>query len=550
MTAPVVATPADPFADLTLEDVLTGRGFADLDASPLQRAVVRAAQGRPVDGTIDEETTKRCFGVSELPAIVPVLVALVCGVRGGKSFIAACALIHSALTADLRKLKPFEVPRGVIVAPTVDAAKATFVQLTGIIQASPVLSRLLDGEPTTDSVTICRPDGRRIELCVVAAHRGGLSVRNRWLTCLVLEEVAQFGAESTGAAVNGEDLLRAGMTRLVPGGQAWLISSPFGPQGLLYDMWKRHFGAPGRTLVVWAGTRDLNPSYPQEAIDALEAEDPDTAAREHYARWTDALTAYLGAAVVDPAIRKEPLMLPLPVGHYAEGAIDPASRGNAFTFALVTVVRTERGLRTVILVAKQWIGSKASPLNLRATLKEIATICKEYGVSVLAQDQWSSDALRELAEQEGLTLYEKTTTAASKFEAFESMKTRLASGLFELPPDPQVRADLLAVRKKITTQGVSVELPKTPDGRHCDYAAVISLASTLAVTEPDESASELPGKPYSDEWLVALRQREEDERYRRISEEFAESEARRARDGESSWAASALEAFGFGDRYR
>lgn len=491
LVAAAVTGANDPFAGLTLEDVLTGRGFADLDASPLQRAVVRAAQGRPLDGLIDNTTCERCFGVAELPAVIPVLVALVCGVRGGKSFIAACALIHSALTADLRKLKFFEVPRGVIVAPTVDAAKATFVQLVGILQASPVLSLLIEGDPTTESVTLRRPDGRRVELCVVAAHRGGLSVRNRWLTCLVLEEVAQFGAESTGAAVNAEDLLRAGMTRLVPGGQAWLISSPFGPQGLLYATWKKWFAKPGRTLVCWAGTRDLNPSYPQEAIDTLEAEDPDTAAREHYARWVDALTAYLGAAIVDPAIRKTPAVLPPVKGYEYTAAMDPATRGNSWTFAIATCTgRVGESLKYAIALTRQWTGSKSSPLSPRAVLGEIAGLCRPYGIDTVATDQWSADANRDLASDFGIVLRDITTSAATKAETFESLKTRLASNLFELPPDPVVRTDLLAVRKKITSQGVSVELPRTPDGRHCDYAAVIGLVSTLPL-QPPEIAPEL-----------------------------------------------------------
>ena len=527
LIAAAVTGASDPFASLTLEDVLTGRGFADLDASPLQRAVVRAAQGRPLDDLIDADTCGRCFGVAELPAAIPVLVALVCGVRGGKSFIAACALIHSALTADLGRLKLYEVPRGVIVAPTVDAAKATFVQLVGILEASPVLSMLIEGEPTTDSVTLKRPDGRRVELCVVAAHRGGLSVRNRWLVCLVLEEVAQFGAESSGAAVNAEDLLRAGMTRLVPSGQAWLISSPFGPQGLLYETHKRWFSKPGRTLVCWAGTRDLNPSYPQEAIDALEAEDPDTAAREHYARWVDALTAYLGAALIDPAIRKTPAVLPPVKGYEYAAAMDPATRGNSWTFAIATCTgRVGESLRYAIALTRQWTGSKSAPLSPRAVLGEIAELCRPYRVDVVATDQWSADANRDLASDFGLVLRDVTSSAATKVETFESLKTRLGSGLFELPPDPVVRTDLLAVRKKITSQGVSVELPKTPDGRHCDYASVIGLVSTIRIAEP---AIELQ---LTEAERLELR---ETERQKRLEEEFNEAEAEQNDSSGNEW---------------
>jgi hypothetical protein len=46
-------------------------------------------------------------------------------------------------------------------------------------------------------------------------------------------QVAGFGEEASGAAVNAEERLRAGETRLVSGSQGWIISSPFRSMGLL-----------------------------------------------------------------------------------------------------------------------------------------------------------------------------------------------------------------------------------------------------------------------------------------------------------------------------
>jgi hypothetical protein len=83
----------------------------------------------------------RHFGVRELPTgTKPTIVVVVAGVRGGKSFMAACAGIHAALTADLTTLKRHEVPRFAIVAPTVDAAKATLTLLAGMVRSFKLLS--------------------------------------------------------------------------------------------------------------------------------------------------------------------------------------------------------------------------------------------------------------------------------------------------------------------------------------------------------------------------------------------------------------------------
>ncbi|MDB4987837.1 MAG: hypothetical protein JWN04_3015, partial [Myxococcaceae bacterium] len=464
---------------LTLERVLTGAGFADVPASPLQRAICRAASGLPI-GDIDRELVERHFGCADLPTIKPRRVVLIAGIRGGKSLLSCCAAIHACLTADLSSLKPHELPRYAVIAPTVDAARATFVQLTGIVQSSPTLRTFLDGEPTTDTLVIRRPDGRRVEIVVVAALRGGLSVRNRWLVGACLEECASFGSESSGAAVNAEDILAAAETRLLPGCQAWLISSPFGPVGILYELHARHFGrSGGTTLVVHAPTRALNPSFPQSRIDEIRLESPDVAAREYDASWVDADSAFLPAVCIDAAIRESPMVRP---GTAFHAAMDPATRGNSWTLAVGWTVTSSDGLETRVVIAGcwQWTGSKSAPLSPRATLAEIATVLAPFGAQRIHVDGWSFDSLREHASAVGLTLEQHTGGAD---QAYARLRTLLANGLIELPPHPIMRQDLLSIRQRATASGVKIHLPKTADGRHCDFAPSIALASFYADTQ-------------------------------------------------------------------
>lgn len=455
---------------LTIEDLFAGAGFADQPASPLQLAICRAAVGQPLGNVLSREELDRYFGTADVPAAVPQLVVLVAGVRGGKTFLAACAAIAGCLRADCSRLKRYEVPRFAIIAPRTDVAGATFAILLGIIRNSPVLARMVEGEPTTDTIVLRRPDGIRVEIVVVAASSGGVTVRNRWMTGAVLEEVAQFGAEATGAAVNAEEILRAAQTRLLPGAQAWLISSPYGPQGLLHALWKRHFGKPGAVLVVHAPTRAMNPSFPQATIDAIARDNPDVAAREYMAEWVDADSAYFESALVDAATRAEPLILP-PGAHGGIGAgTDAGTRGNAWTLALAWKDRS----RTIVGGCWQWTGSKASPLSPKAVWSDIATICRRYLVNVIAADGWSFDANRDFARAEGLQLVE--ARSADRDSRYQALRALLASGSLELPPDPVVRSDLLGVRKVATSSSVKIVLPRTADGRHCDHAPAIAIA--------------------------------------------------------------------------
>lgn len=457
---------------LTLEDIFAGQGFADVNASPLQIAICRTVHGRPLEGVLTPDELERHFGVAEIPpGHIPRIVALICGVRGGKSWIASCAMIHAALTADLSMLKIHELPRAAIIGPTTDAAEATFRILVGILQSSPVLRKFIEGEPTSDTVIIKRPDGRRVEICVVAAAKGGVTVRNRWLVGFVIEEVAQIGAEATGAAISAEEILRAAETRLLKGCQGWLISSPFGPVGLLYETYKRHFGKLSKTLVVHAPTRAMNPSFPQESIDAIAAEDPDTAAREYGAEWVDAESAFLPAAIVVPAIRETPLIRPRPSRARCVAAMDPAARGNAWTLAVAFL----QDSRLVIAGAWQWIGSKQAPLSPSKTFGEIADILRPFGSPTIRTDGWSFDSLDDIARSHGLRLLE--VSPSERDAAYGRLKAGLGNGAIELPPNPEVRSDLLSVRSRATSGGSKIVLPKQANGRHCDFAPSIALVA-------------------------------------------------------------------------
>src|SRR5204863_10112925 len=99
------------------------------------------------------------------------------------------------------------------------------------------------------------------------------------------------------------------------------------------------------------------------------------------------------------------------------------------------------------------------------------------------------DALRDIAYGIGLVLKVEATTAASKTELFLALRNKLADDLVELHPDPVLRSDLLAVRRRVGQNGVTIDLPRTADGRHCDYAPALALVLGQVVDAP---ASETP----------------------------------------------------------
>ena len=75
-------------------------------------------------------------------------------------------------------------------------------------------------------------------------------------------------------------------------------------------------------------------------------------------------------------------------------------------------------------------------------------LLKPYAVDVLWSDQYSGDALRDIAADVGLSLIPVATTQASKNDMFKNAQTLIRTDQVDLPPDPQVKQDLLGIRRR------------------------------------------------------------------------------------------------------
>lgn len=538
----------------TLEELVTGERYGALDASPVQRAICRLATGRDA-GPICDADLERYFGSLKWrnPLAAVAGVCLVCGIRGGKTRLAAAAAVWGALTAVLDGVEDYEDIAAVVVGPTVRQAKKTFRQVLGLLRR-PGLAGLIVGDPTSDTVKIRRPDGREVSILVVAPGAGGEGLRGSWLAALVIEEAAYWRSEVTGAVVNAEETLDAAEGRLLPGAQQWVISSPRGPSGLLHTIWKHNFGPPGDVgpdglipwLVVHAPTRALNPTFSEAKIEAARAKNADKAAREHDAIFVEDDAALFSAVDLDACVRMAPADAPRVPGLRYVAAIDPAVRLNAFTLVIGAaamravsvpapfVPGTEPGPPTIemrrtvaIACVRQWIPKPGQPVDLETTLASVAEVCRPYGVTSVRTDGWSADSLRTLSRRYGIELVACGWTSDQWLEAYEELRTLAATRTVDLPPDPYVRFDLLAARRRTRGNKVSVHLPTTPDGRHCDYAPGLALvAGSGGVGSGAEAhTEEAPREREAREW------REREERSIRRLEQAAR-EAREDEDDE------------------
>ncbi len=178
---------------------------------------------------------------------------------------------------------------------------------------------------------------------------------------------------------------------------------------------------------------------------------------------------------------------PSPVrGAIYEAGIDPATRTNAFTL----VVGTNIGGKKRIVLARQWIGSKIDPLKPREVLREIAEVCRPYGVACIESDSYYLDALADIGRDFGLIITQRKITP----QDYLNIRHRMLNGEIEFVPE--ILQDLRSAKKKVTANGVKIELPITADGRHADYAPAAALVLSRFIererdVQPDTEADRM-----------------------------------------------------------
>lgn len=476
--SPAVASVA--VARSSLEWKLTDRhAFGLTTASPLQRAICRVADGRPLGELRKNRDVRAAFGnVDALPTEAPKEVSILSGIRTAKSLIAACGAFHMSQTCDVSQLGPGEIPRVSVVSLQKDLADVVFGHLVGRAQASPLLRPLILGEPSGDSIHFRHPTGRPVQVKVVAGSRAGATLVARWSAGCIFDEFPRM-VGGDDAVVNWNDSRDAVLLRILRGAQIWNIGSPWAPYGPAYELVTEKWGKPtANHVVVRAPAPAMNPVYwTPERVEAAKLE-PDVYRTDVLAEFATAEEALFSAESVDRATRKDAVVPYMP-GHNYYAAMDPATRGNGWTLAIAT--RHEG--RTVVVRADEWMGSRHEPLDPSAVLSEIAGILAAYGLTSVDSDQWMGDALLALGRQVGLGIVPWRLAERERAERYLAIRTRLDTNEIELPPVRHLRTDLLHVRKRLTPGGMSVVLPQTSDGRHCDFAPTLMLVLSRLLPE-------------------------------------------------------------------
>jgi hypothetical protein len=266
---------------------------------------MKAAFGAPLNE--DELTRFKLVAGNREPPIgrVRELWAII-GRRGGKSRIAAAIAAYLATCVNhAGKLSPGETGVVLVLAASMSQAAVVFNYTKAFIEASPVLRKQLDGEPTANEI---RPRGG----LVIAVHTNSFrTARGRTLLACVFDE-ASFWRDETSAQPDVKVYRAVLPTLATTGGMLIGISSPYRRLGLLYTKHRDYFGKDDRDVLVVKGRTQLfNPTIDSRVIAQAKRDDPASALAEWDAEFRSDLSQFLDDDTIDAAIdHGRPLELP------------------------------------------------------------------------------------------------------------------------------------------------------------------------------------------------------------------------------------------------
>jgi hypothetical protein len=392
------------------------------------------------------------------------------GRRGGKSSTLCRVGVTEALHGNHR------IPEGdvgVVAIVSVDRREAgkRILTVRSILDALGVAHRPIDGGVQL----VDAPIAFQVFTGTISGVSGFTAI------CVICDEVSKWRDSDTGANPATEVLASIKPTMAtMRRARLFLSSSPMGELDAHAAAYR--LGDDDAQSVAYAPTWIANPSVTE--AETHKDERDELKWRREYAAipLEDHEHGVFASVLLDAATRAEPTV-PREEGCTYVAAMDPAMRGDAWTLVVGTRRWVDGKVKRSVVLAKEWRGTVSAPLDPDVVLLEVKRAVGDYGISVVYSDQASADALKAIGRRHELSVVIEPSTHAGNLARYESLSTYLADEQVEIPPDPQLRADLLSVRKRLTSNGFTIELPRTGD-RHADYAPAVALCLTRPMAEP------------------------------------------------------------------
>jgi hypothetical protein len=304
------------------------------------------------------------------------------------------------------------------------------------------------------------------------------SSRGYSFAAVLADELAFW--RSDDSANPDTEILRACRPGLltIPGALLLCASSPYSRRGELWNAFSRWYGDDAAKQLVWkAPSRTMNPTLPQEEIDAKLAEDPAGAAAEYMAEFRTDIADFIAREAVTACIAPgERERLPNRGSKYV--AFTDPSGGASDAFALA--IAHKEGATAILDLARE----VRPPFSPEATVEEFADILKKYRISKVHGDRYAGEWPREQFRKAGI-YYD--VSERTKSDLYRDLLPLLNSRAVDLLDDNKLITQLTCLERRTSRGGKdTIDHPKHGhDDLANAVAGALCIASALSGTSAD-----------------------------------------------------------------
>jgi hypothetical protein len=426
------------------------------------RAVLRAAAALPMSQRDCELFAEVAGNRSPPTRRVNELVCAV-GRGGGKDSIASAIATHIAATGDFSRLRAGEKATVLLLACDRDQASIAFNYIRGYFETVPVLTRLLAGRISDDTITL------RNGAQIIVGTNTLRAPRGRTFCCAIYDECAFYYSEDySNPDVEVDAAVSPGLMRF-PGSIKIMISSVNRRSGLLYDRYAKHFGQDSdECLVVMGESLQFNPTLDQTLIDRELQRDPDRAAAEYLCRWRDDLSTFLDRQLVEAAIERGVVAKPRKPRFSYAMFVDPSGgRGDSFTAAI--------GHREDHVCIIDALFEQRAPFDSDATIADVAALADSYGIHTVRGDDYGADLVVAAFRRHGIAYRNLRLGDAdgnqgrlNRSEIYLNAVGLFTAGRVRLLDTPRLVHQLISLERRAARSGH--DTVDHPPGSHDDLA--------------------------------------------------------------------------------
>lgn len=408
------------------------------------------------------EAYRKHTGRQDAPAQAFAEAWLICGRRGGKSFMMALVAVFLATFRQYRQyLQPGERATVRVMAADVKQARVIFRYIEAILHGVPMLARMIEAE-TKSSFDL--DNAVTIEVGPASSR----SSRGYTYAAVLCDEIAFWptddAAEPDYAVL---EAIRPGMAT-IPGAVLICGSSPYARRGALWDAFRQFHGKDEAPVLVWQGaSQEMNPTLSKEVVAQAYARDPSSAAAEFGAQFRTDIESLLTREAVGANIEDGVFERPPEKRRTYHAFVDP-SGGSADSMTLAIAHSVDE------LAVLDAVREVKPPFSPESVVDDFCSLLKAYSIRKVTGDRYGGEWPREQFRKRGI---EYDLAEKSRSELYLALVPAINSRRCRLLDLPRLELQLVGLERRTSRVGKD-SIDHAP-GAHDDVANAVAGALSL-----------------------------------------------------------------------